>query len=363
MSNSLGTVFRITSFGESHGECVGVVVDGCPAGVSIDPADIQTYLNRRRAAEQPGATPRKEPDAVRLLSGVHKGLTTGAPLCMLIENTNIQSEDYSDYERIPRPGHADYPARIRYGGFNDPRGGGRFSGRITAGFVMAGSIARAVLSHVGVQVYAHTVAIGGIEAPSCEPEQVREFSRVDALGCIDPASAALMEGAIEEAKARGDSVGGVVECVVLGLPPGVGEPVFDGLEGEIARAVFSIPAVKGIEFGGGFALSRVRGSESNDPYVMDRGVVRTAKNDCGGMLGGLSTGMPLVVRVGIKPTPSISIAQRTVDLDLGREVELSITGRHDTCIVPRAVVVVESMVACALCDLGVRSGLIPGVVA
>ncbi len=363
MSNSLGTLFRVTSFGESHGECVGAVVDGCPAGVRIELAAIQRDLDWRRAASQAGATPRKEPDVVRVLSGVYEGFTTGAPICMLVENTDVESSSYSDFLRIPRPGHADYPAGIRYGAFNDPRGGGRFSGRITAGFVMAGSVARAVLERKGIEVCAHTGAIGGVEAPRCEPERVRDLTRKNALSCCDDNSEALMADVIQNARARGDSVGGVVECVVLGLPPGVGEPVFASLESEIARAVFSIPAVKGIEFGGGFALCRVRGSESNDPYALHGDAVITTKNDSGGILGGLSTGMPLVLRAGIKPTPSIAMVQRTVDLETGREAELSVTGRHDACIVPRAVVVVESMVACVLCDLGLRNGLIPGVMA
>lgn len=362
MSDNLGVLFRITSFGESHGKCVGVVVEGCPAGVNVEADMIQNDLDRRRAKDQVGATPRREADIARVLSGVYQGRTTGAPICMIVENTDTDSQTYSEYMRTPRPGHADYPARIKYGGYSDPRGGGRFSGRITVGFVMAGAVARAALARIGVEVCAHTVGIGGVEAPPCDPKSVRVLSQKDSLGCCDEASSALMGEVIEAAKAQGDSVGGIVECVVLGLPVGMGEPVFAGLEGEIARGIFAIPAVKGVEFGSGFALCRVRGSEGNDPFVVRDGHVVTAKNDSGGILGGMSTGMPVVLRVGFKPTPSISRAQTTVDLDKRTAAELVITGRHDACIVPRAVVVVEAVVACVLCDLALQSGLMPRLI-
>ena len=361
MSSSLGTLFRITSFGESHGPCVGVVVDGCPAGLKIDVEDVQRDLARRSALSQPGATPRREPDMVRFLSGVYEGRATGAPLCMIVENTNTDSSAYAEFVTKPRPGHADYPARVKYGGFNDPLGGGRFSGRITAGFVMAGAVARLVLGRAGIEVDAHTVAIGGVEAPPCDARLIRERSRLNSLSCCDETSAVRMAESIETARARGDSVGGVVECVVRGLPPGIGEPVCAGVESEVARAVFAIPAVKGVEFGGGFALSRSHGSEANDPFGLDGGRVVTTKNDSGGVLGGMATGMPLVLRVAFKPTPSIAVAQRTVDLEANAETELTVRGRHDTCIVPRAVVVVEAMVAVALCDLALQSGFIPRV--
>ncbi len=362
MSDNLGLLFRITSFGESHGKCIGVVVEGCPAGVNLEVDMIQNDLDRRRARDQMGATPRREADIARVLSGVYQGHTTGAPICMLVDNADIESHEYSEYMRTPRPGHADYPAGIKYGGYNDPRGGGRFSGRITVGFVMAGAVARAALARIGVEVCAHTVGIGGVEAPPCDPKSIRVLSGKDSLGCCDEASSALMGKVIEAARAQGDSVGGIVECVVLGLPVGIGEPVFAGLEGEVARGVFSIPAVKGIEFGSGFALCQVRGSEGNDPFAVRDGRVVTARNDSGGILGGMSTGMPVVLRVGFKPTPSISRAQSTVDLDKGTAVDLVIRGRHDTCIVPRAVVVVEAVVACVVCDLALRAGLMPRVV-
>ncbi len=343
MSNSLGTIFRITSFGESHG------------------ADVQRDLAWRSAANRPGATPRTEPDVVRFLSGVREGRTTGAPICMVVDNTNTEPGAYSEFVRRPRPGHADYTAGVKYGGFNDPLGGGRFSGRITAGFVMAGTVARLALRHAGIEVDAHTVAIGGIEAPPCAPELVAERSRLNSLSCWDTASAELMEQAIEAARAQGDSIGGIVECVARGLPVGLGEPVFSGVESEVARAVFSIPAVTGIAFGGGFGLTRKRGSAANDPFSVAEGRIGTTKNDAGGVLGGLTTGMPLVLRVAFKPTPSIAMTQHTVDLTSNTEVDLSIRGRHDACIVPRAVVVVEAMVSVVLCDLGLRSGIVSRV--
>jgi chorismate synthase len=361
MSDSLGTRFRITSFGESHGPCIGVVVEGCPAGLAIDVADIQRDLDRRRASGQPGATPRREPDLVRFLSGVHEGHATGAPVCMVIDNSNVDSGAYAELARTPRPGHADYPAGVKYGGWNDVRGGGRFSGRITAGFVMAGAVARLALRSIGVEVDAHTVAIGGVEAPQCPPGSVRERRRPDLVSCCDEWSGARMVGEIEAARAGGDSVGGVVECVALGLPCGLGEPVCGGIEGEVARAVLSIPAAKAVEFGSGFALARMHGSEANDPFAVAESRIVTTKNDAGGVLGGMATGMPLVLRVAFKPTPSIARPQMTVDLELNSGAELSIRGRHDACIVPRAVVVVEAMVAAALCDLALQGGFVSGV--
>ena len=361
MSNSLGTLFRITSFGESHGPSIGVVVDGCPAGLSLSPEDVQSDLDRRRAGSQPGSTPRIELDSVRVLSGLFQGRTTGAPIAMVIDNLNTDSGAYSQFADTPRPGHADYTAREKYRGFNDPRGGGRFSGRITAGFVMAGAVARQVMRRVGVEVDAHTVAIGGIAAPPCEAESIAERRQLNAMSCCDEASARLMADAVDKARARGDSLGGIIECVARGLPPGLGEPVFASLESEIARAVFAIPAAKGVEFGAGFGLCGMSGSTANDPFAMEEGRVITTKNDCGGVLGGVSTGMPLVLRAGFKPTPSIAVEQQTVDLANGRDARVTIRGRHDACIVPRAVVVVEAMVLCVLCDLGLQSGFIPRV--
>ena len=360
MSNSLGTLFRVTSFGESHGECVGVVIDGCPAGVQLSRGRVQEELDRRRPSGQPGATSRREPDKARILSGVLEDHTTGAPICMLVENTNADSEAYARIADIPRPGHADYPAGVKYGGLNDPRGGGRFSGRITAGFVMAGAVAKAVLANVGVEVFAHTVQIGRVRVAEMGVESARASCRMNSLSCCDGTAAVAMEREIEEARADGDSVGGVIECVATGLPVGIGEPVFSTVDGEIARALFAIPAVKAVEFGGGFGLSAVRGSQANDPFAIEGDRVVTTKNDAGGILGGLTTGMPVVVRAAIKPTASVSLQQKSVNLKTLQDAELTISGRHDACIVPRAVVVVEAMVAVTLCDLGLQGGLISG---
>jgi len=361
MSSSLGTLFRITSFGESHGPCVGIVIDGCPAGLRLDTADVHRDLARRSATGQPGATPRREPDIVRIFAGLRDGVTTGAPICLMVENTNTDAAAYTEFIHTPRPGHADYPARIKYAGYSDPRGGGRFTGRITAGFVMAGAVARAVLNGIGAEVDAHTVAIGGVMAPPCAPELIRQRRSATMVSCCDESSGVRMVEVIEAARKRGDSVGGVIECVVRGLPPGIGEPVFASVESEVARALFSIPAVKAVDFGVGFALSSMKGSESNDGFTMRDGRVVTLTNHAGGVLGGLTNGMPLVLRVAIKPTPSIALLQRTVDVDTGTDTELAVRGRHDACIVPRAVVVVEAMVAVALCDLALQSGLIPRV--
>ncbi len=361
MSDTLGTLFRVTSFGESHGPCVGVVVSGCPAGLGLIEGDVQHDLDRRRAKGQPGATTREEADRVRILSGVHQGRTTGAPVCLLVENANVQSAAYADLARTPRPGHADYPAGVKYGGWNDVRGGGRFSGRITAGLVMAGAVARLALRRIGVEVDAHTVAIGGIEAPPCPVDQVRTRRSSSPVSCCDESSSVRMASAIETAHAEGDSVGGVVECVAIGLPCGLGEPVFAGLEAEIAHAVLAIPAAKGVEFGAGFAAARLRGSQCNDPFCFERETVMSTKNDSGGALGGMATGMPLVLRVAFKPTPSISLEQQTVALDSMENTTISIRGRHDACIVPRAVVVVEAMVSIALCDLALQGGFLSRV--
>ena len=240
MSDSLGLLFRVTSFGESHGSSIGVVVEGCPAGIELDAEAVQAELDRRVPSRQPGATPRREPDRVRIVSGLYRRHTTGAPVCMMVDNTCHESSSYKDLAVTPRPGHADYPAGVRYGGWNDPGGGGRFSGRITAGFVMAGAVAKAVLHTVGVEIYAHTVAIGDVVAPGCAPEEVASRHQTNSLSCCDDAVAAGMTKVIEEARAAGDSVGGVVECVALGLPPGMGEPVFAGVESEVARASTAI---------------------------------------------------------------------------------------------------------------------------
>ncbi|MFC1874554.1 chorismate synthase [Chloroflexota bacterium] len=362
MSNSLGKLFTITSFGESHGSLVGVIIDGCPAGLAVDEGDIQREMDRRKPGASPLTTARKEEDRVEVLSGIFNGYTTGAPICLVVWNKDIDSSEYEKARFLLRPGQADYTACMKYGGFNDYRGGGRFSGRITAGFVMAGVVARKLLAVIGAEVLAHTIKIGDIAAQPGEPDEIRRTVDKNAVHCADPEAAQKMIAAIEEAKKDGDSLGGVIEGIALGLPVGLGEPVFDTIDAELAKSLFAIPAVKGVEFGAGFQAARKKGSENNDPFAIKDGRIITTTNNAGGVLGGVSSGMPLVVSVAIKPTASIAREQSTVDIGKMTEARLAVKGRHDACIVPRAVVVVESMMAVTLCDLAMRAGLIPGVI-
>lgn len=360
MSNSFGELFRVTSFGESHGRCVGVVIDGCPAGLPLTEDDIQQEVDKRKPGAA-GTTGRVEQDKVEILSGLFNGKSTGAPLCMLVWNKDVDSGEYERIRFLPRPGHADFTAFMKYGGFNDYRGGGRFSGRVTAGLVMAGAVAKKLIARLSIEVIAHTVELGSIKARSAGFDEIPRKATIDSLRCADPAASLKMAEAIEKARKEGDSLGGVVEGIALNVPVGLGEPLFDTLEGELAKALFAIPAVKGVEFGAGFAVCGKKGSENNDPFLMQNGRVLTVTNNAGGILGGISNGMPLVVRVAVKPTPSISKKQKTVDLKAMENAELTVKGRHDTCIVPRAVVVVEAMMAVTICDFAMRAGLIPGV--
>ena len=362
MGNSLGKRLLITSFGESHGRCVGVVIDGCPAGLALNEDDIQQELDRRRPGAGPAATTRAEADRVEVLSGLYNGHTTGAPICLVIWNRDVRSSEYQRTRFLPRPGHADYTAFIKYGGFNDFRGGGRFSGRITATFVMAGAVAKKLLGHIGIEVVAHTIEIGGVRAQPKGIDEIRANIEQNPLRCADPEAATGMLQVIEQARAEGDSVGGVIEGTALNVPAGLGEPVFDTLEGDLAKALFAIPAVKGVEFGSGFAAAGKRGSENNDPFVIREGKIVTATNNAGGILGGLSNGMPIVVRVAIKPTPSIARSQQTVNMETMKSSTLKLRGRYDACIVPRAVPVVESMMAITLSDFALRAGIIPEVI-
>ncbi|UCD44473.1 MAG: chorismate synthase [Candidatus Bathyarchaeota archaeon] len=362
MSNSLGRWFRVTSFGESHGRCVGVVVDGCPAGLPLEPEDVQQELDRRKPGQSSVSTGRAEDDRVEILSGVFRSRTTGAPICMLIWNLDRDSSGYEERRWTPRPGHADWTAHVRYGGFNDYRGGGRFSGRITAGYVMAGAVAKKLLASVlGVEVLAHSKEIGGVEARDVGANEMRNNAEGNPVRCADPEAARLMEEAINEAASDGDSVGGAVECIALNVPPGVGSPVFDTLEGDIAKAFYAIPAVKAVEFGLGKGYSSARGSAANDGYTIINGRFSTETNNAGGILGGLSSGMPIRCLVTFKPTPSIGRSQRTVDVSKMVETTIEVGGRHDPCIVPRAVPVVEGMVSVVLADHALGAGLIPRV--
>jgi chorismate synthase len=363
VANSLGKLFTVTSFGESHGRCVAAVIDGCPAGLAITEADIQGELDRRKPGGSIAATERREADRVEIISGVFNGLTTGAPVCLIVWNRDVASADYERTRFLPRPGQADYTAFMKYGGFNDYRGGGRFSGRITVALVMAGAVARKLLTILGVELVAHTVAIGGIAAEPKGLAEIRENRAKNPLWCADPKAAQEMMKAISAVKEEGDSLGGVIEGVALNVPLGLGEPVFDTLDGELARAMLAIPAVKGVEFGAGFSAAAKKGSENNDPFTLKDGRIVTVTNNAGGILGGLSNGMPVVLRVAIKPTPSISKSQPTVNIKDMEPATVTVKGRHDVCIVPRAVVVVESVMALTLCDLALRAGLIPKVIA
>lgn len=361
-SNSIGKSFVLTCFGESHGKCVGAVIDGCPAGLPLSEKDVQAELDKRRSGVSKISTQRQEEDIANVLSGVHEGFTTGAPICVLVWNRDVDSKPYELIKDKPRPGHADYPARLKYGGFGDYRGGGRFSGRITVAYTAAGAIAKKLLSMIGVEVLAHTVQIGSVKlSKKVNHEDIRRNVYRNAVRCADPKTAETMENEILKVAKEGDSVGGMVECLALGVPVGLGDPIFDSLDADLAKMLFGIPAVKGVEFGSGFGAAALRGSENNDQYVVKGNRIVTLTNSAGGILGGLSTGMPIVVRAAFKPTASIAKEQKTVDLTKKKEASLRLSGRHDPCIVPRAVPVVESCVAIVLVDHAIRLGSIQRV--
>ena len=351
MKNTFGASVAVTLFGESHGEGIGAVLDGLAPGIAVDEAFIREKMLLRQG---PAAlsTARREPDAVRIVSGVVNGRTTGTPITLLIENTDTRSGDYSSLRTLPRPGHADYTALMKYHGFADERGGGHFSGRLTAPLVAAGAIATAALSELGIRIGTHVAACAGIsDRPFSDITADLDYLENAELGVLDAKAREEMTAAILAARHDGDSVGGILETAVLGLPAGVGEPWFDTVEGVLSHILFSIPAVKGVEFGDGFRLAGMRGSEANDPFRMENGQVVTGTNRAGGILGGITSGMPLLVRCAVKPTPSIYREQETVDLQRGENATLSLTGRHDPAIVHRARVVADSVIALALCDL------------
>ncbi len=357
-----GERFRVTLSGSSHGPSVGVDVDGIPVGTPIDAVAIQADLDRRRPVGRRLATRRHEEDRLVIESGVRDGRSDGLTFRAHVANEDVVRAPYDRMKDTPRPGHADFPARVRYGPDADLSGGGIFSGRMTVGLVIAGSVAKTLLSARGTEVVAFTRSIGEIEAdvPDTEPlGDMRTRARANEVGCPDPQAARRMEAAIAETRREGDSLGGVVEVRAEGLPVGVGEPFFDSIESVVAHLAFSVPAVKAVEFGAGFRATRMKGSQHNDPFVWVNGAVRTETNHAGGILGGLSTGMPVIFRVAVKPTSSIARPQRTVNLLDHTPATLGIQGRHDPCIVPRAVVVLESIAAVALADLYLRGGFVP----
>ncbi|MFA6033702.1 MAG: chorismate synthase [Myxococcota bacterium] len=343
-SNSFGDLFRVTTFGESHGAAVGAVVDGVPAGLRVDMAAIQREMDRRRPGQSKMATRRSEPDTVELLSGVFEGITTGAPVAIMVKNVDQRSSDYNSIKDLFRPGHADITWFEKYG-HRDWRGGGRSSGRETAARVAAGALAKQIIATVGMKVIAHVVRVESVIAETFDETEIGR----NEIRCADASAAVRMMEAVKRAKADGDTVGGVVEIVATGVPAGLGDPVFDKLDARLAAALMSIGAVKGVEIGDGFALTSMRGSRSNDPI---RGA-GTGSNRMGGMLGGISNGAPVVARMAVKPTPSIAILQHTLDID-GNEREIKVPGRHDPCICPRVVPVAEAMTALVLCDLWLK---------
>ncbi|MDE1831662.1 chorismate synthase [Candidatus Nitrosotalea okcheonensis] len=362
-SSSIGQRFVFTSFGESHGKCIGATVDGCPAGLEIGERDIQTMLDLRKPGQSIITTQRKEDDKVEILSGTYKGHTTGAPITMIIWNKDQHSKDYDNLTLKPRPGHSDYPAFVKYNGFNDIRGGGRFSGRLTATFVMAGAIARKLLSKtLGIETFSYTCQVGSVKMKEHATMKMKNSVYSNEVRCPDPKIASKMRETILAARRRGDSIGGIVESLTVNLPVGLGEPIFGSLESDLSKALFSIPAVKGVEFGSGFHGSTLHGSENNDEFLIKNGKIQTKTNNAGGILGGISTGMPIVLRVAFKPASSIAKKQQTIDLHTKKSVSLVVQGRHDPCVVPRAPPVVDSLVSVVLADHAIRAGFIPPVI-
>lgn len=355
MASYLGEHIHVSVFGQSHSPAIGVVVDGLPAGERVDMEELGRFLKRRAPGQNATSTPRKEADLPQFLSGLVDDVTCGAPLAALIENTNTRSQDYAQLRDKPRPGHADFTAQVKYGGFQDVAGGGHFSGRLTAPLCIAGGICLQILKRRGIEVAAHIASIAG-EADRPFDPMGESVETLDALKrapfpVMDEKAGERMRKAILQAKEEGDSVGGIVECLVTGVPAGLGEPMFGGMENRLAAALFGIPAVKGVEFGAGFGVATMRGSENNAPFTVKDGKVVTETNHAGGILGGITNGMPLVFRLAVKPTPSIAKQQQTVSLSKKQVEELVVTGRHDPCIVPRAVPVVEAVSALVLTDL------------
>ncbi len=354
--NTFGRVFRVTTWGESHGRAVGCVVDGCPAGLELDFNFIENEMERRR----PGgkyASKRKERDRVEILSGVFEGKTLGTPISMLIWNTDVDSRPYEELRTVFRPGHADFTYQAKFG-VRDWRGGGRASARETAARVAAGAIAKLLLRKYGIKIMGYAREIAGVKCEIGDPESAFERAEKSPLRMPDERAEREAERKVRQAMNAGDSVGGIVEVVARNVPAGLGEPVFGKLDAYLAYAVMGIPAVKGVEIGAGFETARMRGSENNDQIYLD-GSIRFRTNNAGGILGGISNGEDIVLRAAVKPTPSISKKQRTVDVEKMEEVEISIKGRHDPCIVPRAVPVVEAMVSLVLVDCMMLQGLIP----
>ena len=354
MSSEFGKQLRVSVFGQSHGKAIGVNIDGLPAGEAIDLEELNAFLDRRKPGKSPLSTARKETDTPVFLSGLEDGVTCGFPMFVMITNSDQHSSDYSELADKPRPSHADYTARVKWGGHADMRGGGHFSGRLTAPLCVAGGIAKQILARRGIYVGAHLAAVGTEDDAPFPLRPTKElFDAVAAkpFPVLDDGAGERMQAVILEARQNLDSVGGIIECAAIGLPAGLGDPMFDGIENRLAAALFGIPAVKGVEFGLGFGSARLHGSENNDPFAVEDSKIVTTANRAGGILGGITTGMPVTLRVAVKPTPSISRPQRTVSLSAMEDAELVIRGRHDPCIAHRAVPVVEAVTATVILDL------------
>ena len=353
MSSITGEKLKLSIFGQSHGEAIGMTLDGVPAGLPVDYIKLQEFLNRRAPGQHDYDTPRKEEDVPEFISGITNGYTNGSAITAVIYNHNTRSGDYENLKYCPRPGHADYTAQIKYGGYQDSAGGGHFSGRLTAPLCIAGGLCKQWLESQNIQIGAHILSIAGIADEPLYLDWVNpDFELIHKdFPVVNPDAGKQMIEAIYEAKQDGDSVGGIIECIINGVPAGLGGPMFAGIEGKLAQIVYGIPAVKGIDFGSGFSGSYMRGSENNDSFFVQDGKIATKTNYAGGILGGITTGMPIVFQAAIKPTPSISKLQHTVNLQTLEEVPLQIKGRHDPCIVPRAVPVIEAAAAIALYDL------------
>ena len=355
MSGMWGNKFKVSIFGESHGAGIGITIDGLPSGFEINMDEVLKEMARRAPGKSKLSTARKEADLPEILSGFFEGKTTGTPLCAIIRNSDQHSKDYGKLKDLMRPGHADYPGFVKYKGFNDYRGGGHFSGRITAPLVFAGAVCKQILESKGIKIGAHVKSIGKVNDKSFFDvnltNELLDEIKVNELPLLATEKEEEMRNTILEARKDQDSVGGTIECAVLGIDAGIGDPFFDSVESTLAHLMFSVPAVKGIEFGKGFSMSERRGSECNDEYYFDGDKVKTYTNNNGGITGGITNGMPILFKVGIKPTPSISKAQKTIDISEGKDAELVIEGRHDPCIVQRAVPVIEAVTAIGIMEL------------
>jgi len=352
MSSTYGENLKLSIFGQSHGAAIGMTLDGIPAGLPVNFENLQAFMNRRAPGQNNWSTPRREADRPEFLAGISDGHTCGSPIAAVIRNNNTRSADYDNLKDCPRPGHADYTAQIKYGGFQDASGGGHFSGRLTAPLCIAGGLCKQWLEESGIRIAARILSIGGVrDETNCDPINP-PIDKIDAsFPVLSTDAAQRMQNRIEEVKNEGDSVGGIIECYITGLPAGLGEPMFGGVESRIAQITYGIPAVKSVGFGAGNSAGYMRGSQCNDAFYIENGHVRTRTNHAGGILGGITNGMPVVFQVAIKPTPSISRPQQSISLSSGETKQLIVKGRHDPCIVPRAVPVVEASAAIAIYDL------------